>query len=387
MPVNATAMLLKAEQTCTMPSFLHEAEAIINAWTFHKLISVIAAVTTILTLIISSTAICRHLCHYTVPNEQRQIVRILLTPLIFSILSFFSLCFYNAAAYLNPVAQLYEVFAVVAIFLLFLAFVCPDPVEYDSFFGSLERRSNRGSKAKKHSRGSLRWFYHIWIMVFQVLATRLACSIASWSVSASMCPLDPNLKDAKLAIQVIESIFTVVCLMAIIRFYRRLSPQLKEHNSMSKLVMFKLVIFIQIVQGPLFSGLVGGGVLTPTKHISYQDWSVGLPAFCTCCEMFLFSIVFLWPFTAKPYICSELEDAEKLDGRRHAGLGFFAALLHAINIWDVVSGALFLNKLVKMFSKDTCEEDNQQQHEELLNLRTAYREEMPPWRSSTSAGD
>lgn len=360
-----------------MPVILHEAEPIINDWTFHKLISVIAAVTTILTIIISSAASTRHLRHYTVPGEQRQMVRILLTPLIFSLFSFFSLWFYNAAAYLNAVAQLYEVFAVVAIFLLFLAFVCPNPEQYDEYFANLERRSIHGSHLKKHGQGSLRWFYvstssglrfsptiqpqltqsqYVWMMVFQVLATRLVCSIASWAVNAAMCPLDPRLPNSKIAIQVIESVFTVFCIMAIIRFYRRLSPQLKEQNSMSKLVVFKLVVFIQVIQGPLISGLISGGVLTPTKFVSYQDWSVGLSAFCTCCEMFIFSIIFLWPFTAKPYIYTE-PDTEKLGSSRRAGMGSFAALLHAMDIRDVILGAFFHKKLIKMFSKDSTRRD------------------------------
>lgn len=348
--LNATAILLKGEKTCTLPAVLHEALPLVNNWTFHKIITAVAIITTGLTLLISLANIARHLFDYTRPNEQRHIVRILLTPLIFSLFNALAIGFYEAAAYLTPVAQLYEVFAVVAIFLLFLAFVCPDPREHEAYFANLERRDNKQKVV--HDHGSLRWFYYIWIMVFQILPARLLCSIATWIIHAVLCPLDPKLGDASIVIEVFESVFTVLALMSLLRFYRRLREPLKSRNAIGKLVVFKIMIFISIVQTPVFSGLLQGGVLSPSEHISYQDWSIGVPAFCTCCEMFIFSLLFLWPFSAKQYSHRE-PDAEKLGQRRRARLGFFAALLDSLNILDVIRGAFFHKKVVGLFKKQT----------------------------------
>jgi hypothetical protein len=347
--VNATAILLKAEATCTLPSILHEAEPIVGTWTFHKLISAIAAITSILTLLISLGNAARHLLHYTNPAEQRQIVRIIFTPLIFTIFNFFGLWFYDDSGYLLPFTALYEAFALVAIFILFLAFVCPDSEDYDTYFLHLERRKNF-SQQKKHDRGSLRMFYIVWISVFQIMLTHLICCIADWVTESVMCPVSSKRENAKTAISVVQSVTTVICVVAILRIYRRLKPQLKQKGALSKLVCFKLIIAISIIQTPVFAGLLSGGVLKPSIHISYDDWAIGVPAFLSCCEMFIFSIVFVWPFGAKPYTTRTL-DLEGNATSAKSAKAFFPALLHVLNLWDIISGAFFHNKIIKVFKK------------------------------------
>lgn len=98
-----------------------------------------------------------HVLHWVRPDEQRQILRIILFDVVFSISAFFSIYFYAAAGYIHPAAVYYEGFAMTAIFLLFVQLVCPNSQNRAQFFTSLERRWMNG-KAKKGSKGSLRWF-------------------------------------------------------------------------------------------------------------------------------------------------------------------------------------------------------------------------------------
>jgi len=68
------------------------------------------------------------------------------------------------------------------------------------------------------------------------------------------------------------------------------------------------------------------------------DFVVGTPAFMTCCEMFLISVIFLWTFTAEPYLNlrSELP--------RCRGTG--GALLDCLDVRDILKGYWYIIKII-----------------------------------------
>lgn len=115
-----------------------------------------------------------HWFNYTRPNEQRQIVRIIQFPMVFGFCNFLALWRYPASPYLTQLAEFYEIFALAGMFLLLTYYVCPDPSMYESYFAHLPRVNRRGKPI--HDRGSLRWFYYSWVMVFQVSEKRQTCT-------------------------------------------------------------------------------------------------------------------------------------------------------------------------------------------------------------------
>ena len=130
---------------------------------------------------------------------------------------------------------------------------------------------------------------------------------------------------------------------------------MKANSVFSKLVTFKLIVFIQLIQLVIFPALEEAGILKPAKTIALDDWTVAMPAFMTCCEMLIFSILFLYPFRPNPYLPPKGTDGksqESLDAvrsqyrHRH---GFFRALLDVLNIWDIISGIWFHYKVVPYF--------------------------------------
>lgn len=87
--------------------------------------------------------------------------------------------------YLVVAADLYEIFALVAIYLLFLAYVCPDHEDYESHFVTYERaRGNsdkdKSDKGKKRTAGSLLWFQIYSFGVLQILPAQTATTVATW---------------------------------------------------------------------------------------------------------------------------------------------------------------------------------------------------------------
>lgn len=119
-----------------------------------------------LTVINCLVQIGLHWLNYTRPNEQRQIVRLILFPLMFGVCNFLSLWQYPASPYLTQLAEFYEIIALVGMFLLLCYYVCPDPANFESYFAHLERLGWR--RRVVHEDGSLRWFYWRWIALYQV---------------------------------------------------------------------------------------------------------------------------------------------------------------------------------------------------------------------------
>jgi hypothetical protein len=58
--------------------------------------------------------------------------------MVFSFFSLLSIVSYKASYYLAPLGDLYEVFALVAMFYYMVAVVSPDPARRDSFFDQME---------------------------------------------------------------------------------------------------------------------------------------------------------------------------------------------------------------------------------------------------------
>jgi hypothetical protein len=229
----------------------------------------------------------------------------------------------------------------VAIFYLFCIYITPNEDVREGYFAALERHWPSGKV--KHDRGSLRWFYGIWFCVFQVLPTRVTTLAATEYYQAVACPLSQKLTYSRAAISAVQAVSTSMCLISILMFYRRLKVQIGPHHCIKKLAAFKGVVFITMTQTVIFSALQAAKVLKPTKTVSYLDITLGVPAFMTCCEMFLFSLFFLWPFWPSPYLSSSPKAHENGQYVRH---GFWKALLDVFNVWDIISGVFFRYKLL-----------------------------------------
>ena len=154
--------------TCPLPkdeaSLQMAAEPIAGSLTFQHIILLVSIGCAGAATIISLFLIFKHLHRYTQPKQQRQIIRIIFTPVVFGLMSALSIVDYDAAIYLIPLRDLYETFALGSLFLLFTEYVAPDPVTRDAYFYNLEQRKKRGgmfSRSKEYDvvpGGSLKWF-------------------------------------------------------------------------------------------------------------------------------------------------------------------------------------------------------------------------------------
>ena len=336
--LNPTAQFEAAKAQCSLTPYLAYAEPYPNGWTLQHILLLAAGVGTILCLLASTTLIGTHLFNWVKPAEQKQIVRIILFAPIFALFNFFSLYAYHVSWVLLRFPELYECFALVAMFYLLVLYVAPNEGTRETFFHHLQRLG-RYSHQPVHNRGSLQWFQTSWVLVFQILPAKLIISLVTWILNASMCPITYNVSHATTAISVIQSLTTIVCVMAIIGFHQRLKTELQDHHALAKLITFKGVVAIVLLQNPIFTGLAQHQAFTRTKYLSIVDFSVGIPAFMVCMEMFIVSLLFLWSFSAKEYTAIARSQQLKRGGVAHA-------LINVVDIRDIIKGCWYMARIV-----------------------------------------
>jgi hypothetical protein len=145
--------ILSSSRGCPSKPAQVLADPIAGTLTFQHLLRIIGYACLGVTFIIWSVLTLTHLRRYRVPHEQRQIFRITLTPLVFTVVAVISLHAYDAAEYLEPLANLYEAFALASLFLLYVQYVVPKDSTKEMFFGSLMHAG------KGEARSSLKWFW------------------------------------------------------------------------------------------------------------------------------------------------------------------------------------------------------------------------------------
>lgn len=336
--INVTATVDQAEDTCTLSAFFNKTEPYASGYTYHQILLIVSAVTTTLCLIFSVSLASVHLSNWVKPREQKQLVRIIIFPPISGIFSLFALWFYDASWVLEPFPELYECFALVAMFYLLVLYVAPHESHWDHFFMNLQRFGVVKNKPKlKHDGGSLRWFKMIWVMVFQILPVKLVLNILVWVLSAVTCPVKYKLSSTGTALSVIESVATSICVLGIVWFARRMAPELKQYKVVYKLFSFKGIVGVTLTQAPVFQLFAQYQWFKRTQYVSVLDFAVGTPAFMTCVEMFVVSVIFLWSFSAEEY----LELSRELPRTRSLG----GALVDVLDVRDIFHGIWYMCKI------------------------------------------
>lgn len=100
---------------CPVPDGVEDLSIQGNA---HKVMTIVALVGLATTFVISVSLIVQHLRRYRLPKEQRQVIRIAFAPVVFAAVSFCQVLDYKIAQYIDPIGDLYEAFALCALFLL-----------------------------------------------------------------------------------------------------------------------------------------------------------------------------------------------------------------------------------------------------------------------------
>ena len=141
--------------TCPVEGSTQGGVPIAGSLTLQHIMLICRGACTALTLALSLSLILKHISRYSNPLEQRQIVRLVFTPVVFAVKNLLGIAFYSASIYITPVADLYEAFALAALLMLYVFYVAPDRSQHDQFFAMTQ---NRGRKGEVTPSGSFNWF-------------------------------------------------------------------------------------------------------------------------------------------------------------------------------------------------------------------------------------
>ncbi|KAG4439021.1 hypothetical protein IFR05_005485 [Cadophora sp. M221] len=302
----------KNNHTCPTPQYTDvEQISITGNLTFHQLIVIISGAPLASSCLVAFFLIFRHATHYSIPKEQKQVIRIVFMIPVFSACSFLSITFNDAALYINPIDDLYEAFALASFFLLLCTFVQEDDVERHAFFTT-------SGTTKHYTAATFGAFQFPLVMLILLVATEITEAVG---------------------ITIITLLSTTVAIMSVLKFYKTLKPTINHRKPLPNLVAFKGIVFLNFIQNAIFSFLTSSNDLKPTKHYTFHDLSVGIPNLLLSLEMVIFSVLFLYIYRTREYCYKKGASAVPLGhGGYQGGLLEIKAYGQALNILDVLEG-------------------------------------------------
>ncbi|SZF00492.1 unnamed protein product [Blumeria hordei] len=332
--------------------------ALIGNLSFHDLGVIVAASAAAIAIMTSLYLIFMHATHYTKPNEQRHIIRILFMVPIYSTSALLSFMFYWHAIYFQVLSDCYEAFAIASFFALLCHYIAPNLHEQKKYFRSIEPKAWVWPvdwfklcciRVWRTPRNGLTWFNIIWSGVYQYCFIRVAMTIVAVVTQyyGRYCESSHSPVFAHIWVLVIEGSAVTIAMYCIVQFYIQLSVELEAQKPFIKVLAIKLVIFLSFWQTFLISILTSEAfqAIKPNPTISYPDLKVGIPSLLLCIEMAVFSILHLFAFSYKQYVSepstmSSLNDEARttIVGPNQGGPAGLLALADAMNPWDLVKG-------------------------------------------------
>ncbi|KAL4809859.1 organic solute transporter Ostalpha-domain-containing protein [Aspergillus unguis] len=315
------------------PSYDTEApDPFVGDLSFHEFNLILSGICTALVCVITLFLMFQHATHLSKPREQIKIMKICLILPLYTITSYIAICVPDAAVYITPWMDVYQAFALASFFLLLCEFVSADKgIEYADFFAGFAPPRKNG----KTPANGTKWFKNQWRAIFQYPVVSVGVAIAT-DVTEAMdiyCLESNSAHFAHLWLTIIGIISLAMAVIAILRFYKALKADLATHQPLAKLLAFKLIVGLSLLEEIIFSILRSTSALSPSNTLSNGDTEIGIPQLVVCIQMVPFALFFPYAYSWKPYTRGG-HDAYRGVGRAWIGL------LNPVEIIRGVKGAV-----------------------------------------------
>lgn len=236
--------------------------------TSHKPLLILSTACTAITLCSAAALATLHLLNYRAPREQRQIVKILLAPFVFALVSLAQILSYPAAAYVDPISSAYEAVCLCALFLLYVQFAAgPGKGTFgEELFEAVRAAQETGPAAEgndgdgRSRRGN--WPKATWAAVFQYPVTELVAIVVLEVTEATgtYCSTSLRPRYGHFWASLIHSVGLVVAVVSLVRFHGRMKGRMRARRGLAKLGCFKAMValrFLQTVSLPPWVRMLG----------------------------------------------------------------------------------------------------------------------------------
>uniref|UniRef100_A0A8C7PWK5 Transmembrane protein 184a n=1 Tax=Oncorhynchus mykiss TaxID=8022 RepID=A0A8C7PWK5_ONCMY len=263
-------------------------------------------------LLLTCHQIYTHLRSYTVPNEQRYIIRILFIVPIYAFDSWLSLLFISNDqyyVYFDSVRDCYEAFVIYNFLSLSFEYLGGESAIMSEIRGkSIESSCMYGTCCLggiSYSIGFLRFCKQATLQ-FCVVKPIMAVITILLQAFGKYHDGDFNVNGGYLYITIIYNISVSLALYALFLFFFATSDLLRPYEPVLKFLTIKSVIFLSFWQGMLLAILERCGVIPNALFIDGQEVGAGTVAagwqnFITCIEMFFAAIALRYAFTCTVY--------------------------------------------------------------------------------------
>ncbi|BGP14568.1 hypothetical protein JCM10213_001917 [Rhodosporidiobolus nylandii] len=325
--------MVLSNRTCPAENTINTDQASFwdGRWDAHEIGWVVAGVTALVTTIFVLFSVAKHARNYYNPKQQRQVLRILLMPAVYAIVSFFSYRYFRSYTYYSVAVVAYESLVLAAFLILLLQYVGESADEQKAVLRAKEKQSIPFPFRCIRYRPSKPYFLHAlkW-SVLQYSLLRPAISIAEIVCQAVgvLCPTQYSVFFAEVYLDAVDFVSISVALYGLIAFYDLVKEQLAGRKPLAKFLCIKLVVMLTFYQSFVFSILESHDVIKATEFWTATNVADGLNALCICCEMVLMSIAFAWAFNWREYIEQAPPGARKTNA--------FWAILDSLNYWDFI---------------------------------------------------
>ncbi|KAJ5399930.1 hypothetical protein N7465_010419 [Penicillium sp. CMV-2018d] len=267
---------------------------------FYHFNMIVSGACTAIVLVLTLGLMGRHAMRMSNPKEQIKIMRVVNMIPSYQVLSFISICLPNSYIYLQGFTEVFQGIALYAFLMLLCDFLAPTDQSKMEFFSSLEVKRQW---QKKKKRNGVAFLNLTWWSVLQypiiTWVTAVAQVVTQLTHKYCLSSNEPHFSHVWLTIG--TSLSTSIAVNAIIQFYVNMKGYMKEHHPLTKLLAFKLIVGLVILEKILFLILEGTDVLQESGTLTYVDVMMGLPEMIICVQMVPLSLLVLYAYPTKPY--------------------------------------------------------------------------------------
>ncbi|XP_041048615.1 transmembrane protein 184C [Carcharodon carcharias] len=277
-----------------------------------------AGIFVFMTIPISLWGILQHLVHYTQPELQKPIIRILWMVPIYSLDSWIALKYPHIAIYVDTCRECYEAYVIYNFMIFLLSYLT---YQYPNLVILLEAKDQQKHLPPLCCCPS-------WHMG-EVLLFRCKLGVLQYTVVrpfttiiALICELvgvydegNFSFKNAWTYLVIINNLSQIFAMYCLVLFYKVLRNELNPIQPVGKFLCVKLVVFVSFWQAALIAVLVKVGIISEKRTWDWESVeavATGLQDFVICIEMFFAAIGHHYSFSYKPYV-QEAEEGSCLD--------------------------------------------------------------------------
>ncbi|GAB1293335.1 Transmembrane protein 184C [Apodemus speciosus] len=351
-----------------------------NAWTYLVILNnlsqllfaytkawFIAGIFMVLTIPVSMCGILQHLLHYTQPELQRPIIRILWMVPIYSLDSWVALKYPKIAIYADTWRECYEAY-VIYNFMIFLTNYLI--IRFPNLILHLEAKDQQNHLpplccCPPWAMGEM-LFFRCKLGVLQYTVVRPITTVTASGVCEILGVYDEgnfsfsNPWTYLVILNNLSQLFAMYCLLL---FYKVLKEELSPINPVGKFLCVKLVVFVSFWQSVLIALLVKVGVISKKQTWEWQGAeavATGLQRrFHHLHKMFFAAIAHHYTFSYKPYV-HEAEEGSCFDS--------FLAMWDVSDIKDDISEQVrHVGRTMRGYPKKKSGDPDHNEHSSLLS--------------------